>query len=185
MRATGRRSRAASSTVAVPRTLVPIGLERIDVGAPDQRLRGQMEDDLGLRCRDDRREARASSRMSRDDVHAALSAARSGRTGSVARAPAKGRSPRRRGFRATASSQLPLKPVWPVRRTLRPRQNSRFRPTLFHGASDAAHRLRALRSRSVSIGCQKPSWKIGPRARLRRRGARAARAPRRVVELPR
>ena len=90
--ARGHRRRArASRRFAVPRTLVPM----VSIGSrydwPDQWLRGEVEDDLRLRRRDDRPTARRHRGCPRRCARSARRR-RSARTGRPSRAPAKSRS---------------------------------------------------------------------------------------------
>ena len=62
-----------------------------------------------------------------------------------------------------SDSQPPLKPVWPVTSTRRPRQNAAIHSQTFHGALPDCHSSSSrVLSRSVSIGCQKPRWRKAP-----------------------
>ena len=139
-----------------------VGLDRARIGGAHQRLGRQVEDDL--RANPPRLAASAArSRMSPIRCVDAARRRAAARTG-WARSAAPAQSPHL-GARARCSqsaSQPPLKPVWPVTRTRRPRQKlgmSCSSPDLPRRLAAAHSSSRCCLSRSVSIGCQKPSWR--------------------------
>ena len=168
----------------MPITFVAYVSTRSSYERAHERLRGQVEHDLG-RCVGDRRaqRARRRARRRRRDVDALADAAPA-RT-ATARSATPSAKPVDLGAErcSHSASQLPLKPVWPVTSTRRPRQNARRHvTTTFHGARArrpqllevvlVAQRVHRLPEAVVAVGGE---------LALARRGARSGSCSQTVV----